>query len=94
MNGDRELIGKLSDLEDLCSSVVVLGELLYGAEKSQRAEQNKQKAKAFCSRYPLPVITGSVAEVYGHIKKNLQSRGNIMPENDMWMPMHRRCKRQ
>lgn len=33
LNGDRELIGKLSDLEDLCSSVVVLGELLYGAEK-------------------------------------------------------------
>lgn len=26
-----------------------------------------------------------MAEVYGYIKKELQSHGNIMPENDMWI---------
>ena len=44
LNGDRELVSKLSQIEELCSCTVVLGELLYGAEKSQRSEQNKQKA--------------------------------------------------
>lgn len=85
LNGDRDLVSKLSQMEGLCSCTVVLGELLYGAEKSQRSGQNKQNAKAFCSRYPLIDITDSVAEVYGYIKKELQSHGNIMPENDMWI---------
>lgn len=49
LNGDRDLVSKLSQMEGLCSCTVVLGELLYGAEKSQRSEQNKQNAKSFCS---------------------------------------------
>lgn len=85
LNGDRDLIGQLSSLSGLCSCTIVLGELLYGAAKSARSQQNKQKAKAFCSRYPLIAVTDFVAEVYGEIKKDLQSHGNIMPENDMWI---------
>ncbi len=50
LNGDRELVKKLSALNGLCSCTVVLGELFYGAAKSQRTEYNKQNAKAFCSR--------------------------------------------
>ncbi len=61
------------------------GELIFGAAKSARTEQNKQTAKNFCSRYPLLNISESVSEVYGELKKHLQSHGNIMPENDMWI---------
>ncbi len=85
LNGDRELIKELSKIGGLCSCSVVLGELIFGAAKSARTEQNKQNARNFCSRYPLLDITDSVAEVYGEIKKELQSHGNIMPENDMWI---------
>lgn len=85
LNGDRELVSKLSQIEELCSCSVVLGELLYGAEKSQRSEQNKQKAKSICSSFPLLTVTDSVAEVYGTIKKDLQAHGHIIPENDMWI---------
>ena len=52
LNGDRELINNLSKISGLCTCTVVLGELIFGAAKSARTEQNKQNAKNFCSRYP------------------------------------------
>lgn len=85
LNGDKDLISELSKIKGLCTCTVVLGELLYGAAKSQRAEKNKQKAKDFCSRYPFISITDIVADIYGELKKDLQVHGNIMPENDMWI---------
>ena len=85
LNGDKTLIAALTELGNLCSCSVVLGELLYGAAKSARSAQNKQKAKSFCSRYPSLPVTDGVSEVYGELKAELQAHGNIMPENDMWI---------
>ena len=77
LNGDRELVKQFSALNGLCSCTVVLDELFYGAAKSQRTEHNKQNAKAFCSRCSLIAVTDSVAEVYGALKKELQSHGKL-----------------
>ena len=85
LNGDRELINELSKISSLCTCTVVLGELMYGAAKSEHVVQNKQNAKSFCSRYPLLGVSNIVAEFYGEIKKDLLSHGNVMPENDMWI---------
>lgn len=85
LNGDEKLVKNLSVLDNLCTSVIVLGELFYGAEKSVRAEQNKQNAKDFCSNFPILEIKDKVSEVYGYIKKDLLSHGNVLPENDMWI---------
>ena len=85
LNGDRELINELSKISSLCTCTVVFGELMYGAAKSAHAVQNKQNAKSFCSHYPLLGVSNIVAEVYGEIKKDLLSHGNVMPENDMWI---------
>lgn len=85
LNGDRELINELSKISSLCTCIVVLGELMYGAAKSAHVVQNKQNAKIFCSRYPLLRVSNIVAEFYGEIKKDLLSHGNVMPENDMWI---------
>lgn len=85
LNGDKNLIAELLKLRNLCSCNIVLGELLYGAEKSQRTEENKKKVKDFLSHYPLFPVTDTVSEIYGKLKKELQSCGNIMPENDMWI---------
>ena len=67
----------------VCFSIVF--EVRWFSDSTTKIRQNKQNAKSFCSRYPLIDITDSVAEVYGYIKKELQSHGNIMPENDMWI---------
>ena len=85
LNGDRNLIASLSNIQNLCTCSIVLGELLFGAAKSIRKEENKRRAKDFCSRYPFLHLTECVSDVYGELKKDLQSHGKIMPENDMWI---------
>lgn len=85
LNGDEHLFKELSSFNNFCTSVIVLGELLYGATKSARSEQNKQNAKAFCSNFPILEVDERVSEAYGAIKKDLLAHGNVMPENDMWI---------
>lgn len=85
LNGDRELVKELSKYNNLCSCTIVLGELLYGAAKSTRTEENKKKAKDFCSYFKLLRVDEDVSEVYGNIKKELLAHGKVMPENDMWI---------
>ena len=72
-------------MTDIHISVVVIGELLFGAEKSQKCEQNRRSYLAFCAPYPVLNVTQKVAEEYGKLKKDLQVHGNILPENDMWI---------
>mgnify|MGYP002851843719 CR=1 FL=1 len=40
LNGDTNLVQQLKQYNNLCSSSVVLGELLYGAAKSARSAGN------------------------------------------------------
>ncbi len=65
--------------------VVVLGELLFGVEKSQLRIENRNRYLEFCLSYPLLDVTKNVAFEYGKIKYTLQAHGNIIPENDMWI---------
>ena len=85
LNNDTELIDQLSEIGSLCTCSIVLGELLYGAAKSLRTEQNRNAAISFCSCYPLYTVTDSVADVYGSIKHSLLSHGHVLPENDIWI---------
>ena len=66
-------------------SVVTYGELVYGAFKSERRKENLQiigdLIEVFQPR-PLPLEAG---QVYGRIKENLRSRGQIIGENDLWI---------
>ena len=79
------LFYQLKKYKNLCSCSVVLGELLYGAAKSARSEDNKEKAKLFCSRFNLLYVDDGVSDVYGSLKHELLSHGQVMPENDMWI---------
>ena len=85
LNGDVAVWKMVSTLQDICISAVVIGELLFGAEKSQRREQNRRTYLDFCAPYPVLAVTQSVASEYGRIKRDLQGCGRILPENDMWI---------
>ena len=72
LNGDVAVWKTVSTLQDICISAVVIGELLFGAEKSQRREQNRRTYLDFCAPYPVLAVTQSVASEYGRIKRDLQ----------------------
>ena len=85
LNGDQTLVQQLLSYDNLCTCSIVLGELLYGAAKSARSQENRNKAKAFCSHFNLLQVDENVSDAYGSIKNELLKHGKVLPENDMWI---------
>ena len=85
IKGDNAVAEQARKLKSIHTSVVVIGELLFGSEKSQQKQSNRDNYMQFCLSYPVLDVTKEVAAEYGKLKCELQARGNIMPENDMWI---------
>lgn len=85
LNGDQQLAESLEKLDNIVIPSIVIGELLFGAEKSSKPLQNKEVALEFCRQFREIPVNHNVAVAYGSIKANLQKHGKIIPENDMWI---------
>jgi tRNA(fMet)-specific endonuclease VapC len=65
--------------------VTVIGELFFGAFKSERPKANSARIENFAaSNTVLPCDIGTSRE-YGHIKDILLKNGCPIPENDIWI---------
>lgn len=79
-------------LRELVMSVVTLGELRFGAEKSQardRALATIEQLAQVISPCALPM---SAAEHYGSIRAALQKQGLPIGNNDLWLAAHARAE--
>lgn len=85
IKGDKLVADKVRSLNLIHTSVIVMGELLFGAEKSQLKKTNRDNYVQFCLSYPLLDVDKVVADEYGKLKCKLQVHGHILPENDMWI---------
>lgn len=77
---------------ELAMSVITMGELRFGAEKSQSREQALaaiNQLEAVIQVVPLPEVAG---EHYGQIRAALQSSGQIIGNNDLWLAAHARSE--
>lgn len=82
---DDMVIEKLLSADEVLIPNIVVGELLYGALKSSRSEENLNQIEKFIAGN---VIIGSNTETarhYGKIKFGLQQKGRPIPENDIWI---------
>lgn len=69
-------------------SVITFGELLYGAAKSAKrieALQVLEELKRFLHVLPMD---GAVADAYGVIRADLERRGELIGNNDLWIAAH------
>jgi tRNA(fMet)-specific endonuclease VapC len=64
-------------------SVVTLGELCYGAERSQRRSENLAELSAAISRFAVLDCTTATAVEYGRLKQILAARGKPISQNDL-----------
>lgn len=64
---------------------IVIGELRYGAEKSERADSNHTQIDALINEVTVLPITAETGKCYGDIKNQLRSSGRPIPENDIWI---------
>lgn len=69
-------------------SCITYGELLYGAEKSQRKFESLEILKNLTSLIPVLGIGIATANYYAKIRAYLASTGNIIGNNDLWIAAH------
>lgn len=76
------------DSRDLAISVVTLGELRYGAEKSQAREQALAVIATLGRRACVCELPVTAGEHYGRIRAELQRTGQVIGNNDLWLAAH------
>lgn len=65
----------------LCS--IVKAELIYGAMKSQKIEQNRKKLELFFEQFISLPFDDKSSNIYGNIRASLEKSGNIIGPNDL-----------
>jgi tRNA(fMet)-specific endonuclease VapC len=76
---------RISETAEVFVSIIVLGELYYGALKSSRVESNLETIARFASAVPILACDSNTADEYGRIKNFLREKGRPIPENDIWI---------
>ena len=76
----------------LAMSVISHAELVHGAEKSARTEQNLRIVENFCSRLSLLDYGQKASAHYGEIRANLEVQGTPIGVNDLHIAGHARSE--
>ncbi len=66
-------------------SITVLGELLFGAARSSKPDEGRQRIAELVRRCPVVAHSEQTAEQYAQIKAGLAAKGQPIPNNDMWI---------
>ena len=69
-------------------SVITLGELHHGANKSSDRSRSLSYLAEFVQDIPVEDLTASAAEAYGRIRATLQKQGRVIGNNDLWIAAH------
>lgn len=69
-------------------SVITYGELLYGAAKSSQRTTALERLRELIHLLPALALPESSAETYGAIRAELESKGEMIGNNDLWIAAH------
>lgn len=73
-------------------SSITLAELMHGAEKSQRVNENLAAIEDFCSRLEVLAYGMKAAQHYGAIRAALEKIGQPIGVNDLHIAAHARSE--
>ena len=77
---------------EFAMSVITLGELRFGAEKSQSRERAMATIQQLEGLIPSRALPEAAGEHYGQIRAVLQRGGVIIGNNDLWLAAHARAE--
>jgi tRNA(fMet)-specific endonuclease VapC len=69
-------------------SVITFGELLYGAEKSLHRSVALKQLQELAELLPVMALPEAAAETYGRIRADLERKGLMIGNNDLWISAH------
>ena len=87
MNHRRGFHARLP-LQDCGVSIVVLGELEFGAQRSNRSAQSFASIRDFAGSVQVADLDAEVARQYGRLRAHLRSIGRPIGPNDFWIAAH------
>ena len=82
---DTKIKNNLLQAEEVFIPSIVIGELYYGANKSQRVQENLTKIKYFITNNVILSCDENTSRYYGEVKNSLRLKGRPLPENDIWI---------
>lgn len=85
LNRHEGVLARLASLpaDEIGLSLVTVGELLFGARRSQRVEENLAKVEQLRQRFPILDVDSHVIERYATVRANLASRGRPKTDFDL-----------
>jgi len=88
-NPDGKAAGQIRTLAPnmVCTSVIVAGELRYGAAKKASAKLSR-RVEQLLGELPILPLDGDCADVYGRIRAGLERKGLPVGANDLWIAAH------
>ena len=76
----------------LAMSVITLGELRHGAEKSKARDKALAVLEQLQSMIQVEPLTDAAAVHYGQIRSTLERAGKPIGNNDLWIAAHARAE--
>ena len=78
--------------ESLCISTIVLTELLHGAARSARPEQNRREVERFAARLEVLAFDADAADHAADIRAALERGGRVIGGYDLLIAGHARSR--
>lgn len=85
LNGDHDVVARVSHLSVVILPTVVVGELVYGAENSAQRPANLARYYQFIDTCVVLPIGRETATLYAQTRLQLKRKGRPIPENDIWI---------
>ena len=85
INGDARAAEIMASADEVFFATVVLGELFYGAFKSNKQDENLSRIADFAANTTVLVCDTETSRQYGIVKNELRMKGRPIPENDVWI---------
>lgn len=85
MKNETKVIDFISNLSIINISTVTIGEMYYGARKSDNPQKYLKLYKEFFSLCQIFNISEVTSNYYSEIKFKLSKIGKPIPENDIWI---------
>ena len=82
---DDAVLEQIEEADEVFVPSTVIGELYYGAHRSNHARQNVARVSELAVASAVLSCDAETGRWYGVVKDLLRQRGKPIPENDIWI---------
>lgn len=82
---DENVCKQLASSAETFVPSIAIGELYYGAQHSGNVDKHMDEVRDFVRVSVILSCDAVTAEAYGQIKNGLKTKGQPLPENDIWI---------